>query len=119
MINYHKLEKAVIMMLDRDIELAGYSKMSIEQLNEDGTIKEDTNLRLNYYGRVIRIYDDSIFVFAFNNGWIFSYQNWFKKDKSMKKFVKSELKRIQKAYDEQVEIDDLHLKNKYSAMCLR
>lgn len=114
MINYRKLEKAVIMILDRNIELAGYSKMSIDQFNEDGTIKEDTNLRLNYDGEVTRVYDDGIFVFAFNNGWIFSYRNWFKKDKGIKKFVKSELERIQKAYDERVKIDDLHLKNKYN-----
>lgn len=114
MINYHKLEKAVTMILDRNIELAGYSKVSITQYDEDGNIKEDTNLRLNYDNRVVRIYDDSIFVFAFNNGWIFSYRNWFKKDKGVKKFVKSELKRIQRAYDEQVKVDNLHLKNKYS-----
>lgn len=114
MLNYHKLEQAVIMMLNRDVELAGYSRMSIDQFNEDGTIKEDTNLRLNYDGRVVRIYDDSIFVFGFNNGWIFSYKTWFKKDREMKKFVKDELKRIQVAYDEQVNIDDLHLKNKYN-----
>lgn len=113
MFTYKKLEDACLMMLTRDVELAGYSKMKEENYKEDGSLKEDKDLRLNYDGEVIRIFDDGVQLFGVHNGWVFSYWTWFKKDKNMKRYVKSEVRRIVEAYNTQVKDDNKHIKEKY------
>ena len=111
--NYRKLEKACDMMLSRDIKLYKYSRIPNSDYNEEGELKEDNDVRINYDGKVVRAFIDGIFVFGVHNGLILSYPTWFKKDKGMKRYVLSEFSEINKAYDLQVQKDNEHLRSKY------
>lgn len=115
MFKYKKLEKAVIMLVsdNRSLNFNGYSRIGKSKFDENGNVKEDTEVRLNYDGEVVRIYIDSIFVFAVNNGWIFSYKTFLIKDKNMKVYVKKEIDKIISGYVDQVKQDKEYIIAKF------
>lgn len=113
---FKKLEKASSMILDknRNVVLAGYSRVPVSNYDENGVLIDNKDLKFNYTDGVIRIYDDGIFVFGFNNGWVFTYKKWFTKNKAQRYHILSEIEKINRAYERQLLLDELHLSSKYS-----
>lgn len=112
---YKQLEKACNMLLvdGRDLDFGGYSKTLKNQYDEDGRIKEDQDMRLNYDGEVVRVFIDGIFVFGVNNGWLFSYPLYKIKGKNTKEYIHKEFDKIIAGYKKQLTDDKEYIKDKF------
>jgi hypothetical protein len=113
---FKKFEKASSMILDknRNVVLAGYSRVPVSSYDENGVLIDNKDLKFNYTDGVIRVYDDGIFVFGLKNGWLFCYKTWGTKNKAQRHYILSEIEKINRAYERQVLLDELHLSSKYS-----